>query len=246
VTENYTSAEMVAERLREVILRGELPPGEKLHQSDLAEQLGVSRTPLRTALAALADSGLIVYESNRGYRVREFSAELIRGAFIVRAELEALACALAADNMTSDFAQQLFDLVSEGDRLLEGGQLLPENHAPYRDMNVRFHKLIQTIAGNPWISDFVPRLHNVPLTSDRIILWEHWKIIHRSHDDHHRIAEALSRGDGIRAGAIMREHVLFALDYLLTQLDSQPDSVLRLVLERTKAQRRKSPQRKHK
>jgi GntR family transcriptional regulator of vanillate catabolism len=244
LTESHTSAEMVVERLREVILRGELSPGDKLHQEALAEQLGVSRTPLRTALAALTDAGLVIYESNRGYRVREFSPGQIRAAFIVRAEIEALACTVAASNMTNALAQQLFDLVAEGDRLLASGHLLRENHAPYREMNVKFHKLIQTIADNPWISDFVPRLHNVPLTSDRIILWEHWKIIYRSHDDHHRIAEALSGGNGVRAGAIMREHVLFALDYLLSQLDSQPDSVLRIVADQTKSQRGKTPQRK--
>ncbi len=244
MTDNHTSAEMVGERLREVILRGELHPGEKLHQNRLAEQLGVSRTPLRTALAALANSGLVVYESNCGYRVREFSPEQIRGAFIVRAELEALACMLAAPNMTEALSKQLFDLVAEGDRLLADGHLLEESHAPYREMNVRFHKLIQTIAGNPWIADFVARLHNVPLTSDRIILWEHWKIIHRSHDDHRRIAEALSHGNGMRAGAIMREHVLFAMDYLLSQLNSQPEGTLRIVPDRAKAQNRKTSKRK--
>lgn len=221
--EIQTTTEVATQRVREAILRGEIAPGARLHQVSLAEQLGISRTPLRAALVALTHSGLVSYESNRGYRVREFSADQIRDSFLVRAELEALACKLAAKRITRAELAELDGLLALGDRLLEGGVLKPENHAAYRDMNVRLHQLIKQAAVSPWIIDFVSRLHNVPLGSDRIILWEDWEIIHRSHDDHHRIVRALKLGDGERAAAIMREHIIFAQEYLLSEMQRAPD-----------------------
>ncbi|MDO5604160.1 MAG: GntR family transcriptional regulator [Paracoccus sp. (in: a-proteobacteria)] len=221
--DSQTTTELAAARIREAILRGEIAPGERLHQTGLSEQLGISRTPLRAALVALTHSGLVTYESNRGYRVREFSPAQIRDSFHVRAELEALACKMAAGRISRAETSELESLVALGDRLLEGGVLRAENHAPYRDMNVRFHRLIQIAASSHWIIDFIERLHNVPLGSDRIILWDNWDIIQRSHDDHHRITRALSVGNGERAAAIMREHVIFAQEYLLSEMSRTPD-----------------------
>ncbi|NHF74446.1 GntR family transcriptional regulator [Paracoccus xiamenensis] len=222
-----TTTEVATARVREAILRGEIAPGERLHQVSLAQQLGISRTPLRAALLALTHSGLVSYESNRGYRVREFSPTQIRDSVLVRAELEALACKLAATRISAEDLSELQSLVALGDRLLQGGTLRPESHAPYRDMNVRIHQLIQQAAHSPWIMDFVARLQNVPLSSDRIVLWEHWDIIHRSHDDHHRIVAALAAGDGERAASIMREHIIFAQEYLLRELNRTPDAYAR-------------------
>ncbi len=224
----HTSTEVAIERMREAILSGDLRPGEKLHQDKLAEMLGISRTPLRTALTALAQSGLVSYESNRGFYVREFSFADVAGAFQVRAELEATACKLAASNMSEAAERNLFELVEEGDRLLSSDSLPPENLVPYRRMNVCFHTAIMNLAANPWIRTFVESLHNVPLASDRVIMWRDFYVIRRSHDDHHRIARALSMGQGERAAAIMREHITFALEHLHTQLEQFPGDFLRV------------------
>jgi GntR family transcriptional regulator, vanillate catabolism transcriptional regulator len=226
--ELHTSTEFVTERIREAILSGELLPGDKLHQDRLAETLGISRTPLRTALTALAQTGLVSYESNRGFYVREFSIEEVAGAFAVRAELEAMACRLAADNMTVEGQATLFDLVAEGDELLAAGALLPENLGAYRRMNVNFHTTVMRLSGNPWITTFVESLHNVPAASDRVIMWRDFRVIERSHDDHRRIAKALSQRQGERAAAIMREHITFALEHLHLQLKLYPQDFLRM------------------
>lgn len=243
MTQSHTNTELAAKRLREVILRGDLKPGERLHQDQLAEMLGVSRTPLRTALTALAQSGLVVYESNRGFRVREFSHEDVAGTFEVRAELEAMACKIAARNITPEAADDLAALVATGDDLLAPGELLAQNHAPYRQMNVAFHETVMRIAGNPWICDFVERLHNVPLASDRIIMWRDYDVIRRSHDDHHRIAHALASRQGERAASIMREHVIFALEHMLNHLGRNPDDFLRLPTrsDKPRARKRRNP-----
>lgn len=226
--ELHTSTELATERLREAILSGELPPGEKLGQDRLAEVLGISRTPLRAALTTLAQTGLVSYESNRGFYVREFSFSEVTAAFEVRAELEAMACRLAAANMTAEANRHLSDLVAEGDRLLAPGVLLAENLGDYRRMNVAFHSAVMRLSGNPWITTFVQNLHNVPAASDRVIMWHNFKVIERSHDDHHRIARALSNGQGERAAAIMWEHILYALELLKLQMKLYPQDFLRM------------------
>lgn len=228
LAELHTSTELATERLREAILSGDFLPGDKLHQDRLAEMLGTSRTPLRAALTTLAQTGLVSYTSNRGFHVREFSLAEVEGAFTVRAEMEALACRLAAANIT-DEGRRCFDaLVAEGDRLLSPGVLLPEHLPDYRRMNVNFHTLVMKLAGNAWIHSFVAQLHNVPAASDRVIMWRDFKVIARSHDDHHRIARALSQGQGERAAAIMREHITFAMEHLRLQLKLYPQDFLRI------------------
>lgn len=224
MTETPTSAESAVSKLREAIMTGELRPGERLNQSLLADRFGISRTPLRTALTALAQSGLVDYESNKGFRVRRHSRDQIRSAFLVRAELEALACTIAAPRMEEPGLQKMRALLAVGDELLAGTELRPENLEPYRSMNVAFHGAILEAANNPWLGSALENLFNVPMLSDRVILWEEHSIILRSHHDHHRIVKALTQRDGARASAIMREHVMYSVDYMLEKLGTRTDS----------------------
>ncbi|PWJ84408.1 GntR family transcriptional regulator [Pseudaminobacter salicylatoxidans] len=225
---SHTSSEQVLARLREVILSGELRPGEKLHQDRLAEMLGVSRTPLRTALTALTQSGLVVYEANRGFRVREFSFVDVLAAFRVRAEMEALACKLAAPRISEADIACLHEMVALGDRLIEDGTLQTERLPAYRQMNVDFHTTVLQASGNKWIENFIDQLHNVPLASDRLIMWHDYGVIRRSHDDHRRIATQLAARDGDRAAGIMYEHISFAADHLVEHLKRSPEDFIRV------------------
>jgi len=223
ITPTATSTQSAARILRERILEGAIPPGSTLRQDALALQLGISRTPLRTALAELARDGLVTYEANRGYAVRAFDLGDIRSAYEARAMLEGLACRLAANGDTGkDQRRHLLDrlraCVVRGDAILSTGALHPDDLGPYRLMNVEFHDAILTAANNPWVTEFVQRTHNVPLASDRVFYWEDYDIIRRSHDDHHRILAALSAGDGRRAENLMWEHVINAGDILVTRI----------------------------
>jgi GntR family transcriptional regulator of vanillate catabolism len=214
-----TSTQAVATALRERILEGAYPPGAVLRQDALAQALGVSRTPLRTALAELARDGLVTYEANRGYAVRAFDLDDVRAAFEVRATLEALACRRAAERGLAPAALARLDAcLATGDAILGKGRLDPADLPDYRRMNVEFHETIIGAGGNPWVGEFVARTHNVPLASDRVILWDDHAIILRSHDDHHRIRHALAAGDGYRAERQMWEHVTRAGEILVTRI----------------------------
>ena len=102
-----TKADDIALALEEAIVSGEIPPGSTLRQEHLSEQFQVSRTPVREALRRLAALGLVSFEPNRGVRVRMFSLDEIREAFMVRAELESLATEIATPKMTDDDLAEL-------------------------------------------------------------------------------------------------------------------------------------------
>ncbi len=206
-----TLAQNVTTTLRDWILHGRLRPGTRLEEVPLADKLQVSRTPVRTALATLASEGLIDHQPKRGYLVRHFDLESIAAAYEVRAVLEGLACRRAAQNgLSSDSSERLQHCLSEGDRILACGQLRPQDHEPYQQINVEIHTILLQASGNPWVLRFAEQAHHIPFASDRIILWDDHAVIRHSHNDHHRIIGAVMARDSARAEQLMREHVYFA------------------------------------
>lgn len=194
--------------------------GERLEEVPIAERLGVSRTPVRAALTLLATERLIDYQPKRGYVVRRFEAEDVFAAYEVRACMEGLACRQAAERgIPSDSLNLLTACLDEGDRILGKGRLDPDDLQPYQAMNERFHEIIISRSGNPWVERFVLQTHAIPFVSDRVILWHDYGVILRSHDDHHRIVEALATRQGARAEDLMREHVYFAGQFLKANFD---------------------------
>lgn len=206
-----TLAQDVTETLRNWVLHGQLQPGERLEEIPLAEKLGVSRTPVRAALGTLANEGLLDHQPKRGYLVRGFDMEAIAAAYDVRAVLEGLACRNAATRgLTEEELKRLRQALADGDRILSRGELRPEDHEPYQQMNVTIHDTLLEASGNPWVNRFAEQAQNIPFASDRIILWDDHPIILRSHGDHHRIIEAVIARDAVRAEQLMREHVYYA------------------------------------
>lgn len=207
-----TLSQQVTDTLRDWVLHGRFKAGDRIEEIPTATAMGVSRTPVRAALAALANEGLIDHQPKRGYVVRQFELETIVAAYEVRAVLEGLACRSAAQRGLSDAnAQTLRDCLAIGDRILSKGSLLPQDHEPYQKMNVDLHNVLLSASANPWLGRFAEQAHNIPYASDRIVLWdvEH-SVILRSHGDHHRIVEAVLARDGMRAEQLMREHVYYA------------------------------------
>lgn len=204
--------------IKEAILTGVLKPGEKINQDKVAEMFNVSRTPLRTVLTTLVNSGLVSYQSNKGFKVREFSIEEIKNAVIVRSELEGLACKLATKNISSKQIANLEHLLFIGDSILKD-ESFHEKKDDYRKMNIEFHTCLMNYAGNPILKETLDKIYSVPLISDRIILFNDRDILVRSHDDHHRIVRAIKNDDGTRAQNIMREHVLFAIEYMISHIN---------------------------
>lgn len=205
-----TRSKTVADRLRASILSGDYAPGAHLQEIPLAEGMGVSRTPVRAALATLQTEGLLSYAPKRGYEVRRFEAEDILDMYRVRAVLEAHAAFECARLGLSDEEYRGLDAdLRRGDEILGGGRLDPADLPAYREMNHRFHEGIVRHSRSRSLVGFVAQMRQIPLLSDRIILWHDYQLIARSHDDHHRVLQAIRERDGARASSIMHEHVYF-------------------------------------
>src|SRR5262245_58009942 len=153
-----TKADEIALVLEDEIVSGTIEPGVVLRQEQLSERFDVSRTPIREALRRLAALGLVSFVPNRGVRVRTISRDELREAFLVRAELESLATAIAAPRMTDarlaalDEAEQRFSEVTE--QLREKARRGTEASVLAREWmraNYAFHDVIYEAADVPFI-----------------------------------------------------------------------------------------------
>jgi GntR family transcriptional regulator of vanillate catabolism len=203
-----TLAQTATDRLRAALLEGRFGPDEKLNEESLSATLQVSRTPVRSALHSLAAEGLLVYVPNRGYSVRSVDLERLTSVFEVRGVLEGLAARLAAERGMDGALQASYrEALAAGDRVLGKGRLLVADRAVFSEVNARIHAAILAAADNRMLHDMIRLCHNIPASSDRNVLWDDGLWLRRSHDDHHRMFEAILMRDGPRAEQLMREHI---------------------------------------
>jgi DNA-binding GntR family transcriptional regulator len=130
VLKRQTTQESVVDHLRDLILNGQLAPGERLVQDELAELLGVSRTPVREALHKLASEGLVTFSSYKGASVVEFSPSEVEEIYAVRMALESHAAYLAAQKITEDELGRLETLLYQMEEAFrrKNSALLVEAH----------------------------------------------------------------------------------------------------------------------
>jgi GntR family transcriptional regulator, vanillate catabolism transcriptional regulator len=201
-------------RIREMILQGELAPGQRVPEATIAQQLGISRTPVRQALPALAEEGLLVAAGRRGYAVRIFTINEIVTALDIRAALEGMAARLLTERgVPHVLIRNLKSCLNEGDALFATRRLEKGDEIAYGEMNRRFHDAILEAADNSIISGLVLRLHRVPFVSPATIAFdkkspeEMYDLLFHAHRQHRAISEALENSEGARVEALLREHV---------------------------------------
>ncbi len=214
--------------LRELILDGALPRGARISEVAMVERLGVSRTPVRAALARLAEEGLLEPIASGGYAVRAFCEQEIHDAIDLRGTLEGLAARLAAERGAS--GRQLADLaesISEIDALMARGALSEDDFALFMAANERFHATLVEAADSEVIAREVGRVCALPFASPsgfvraQAVLPQARAILVIAQDHHHAIAEAIGAREGTRAEALMREHARLARRNLQLALRAQ-------------------------
>jgi DNA-binding GntR family transcriptional regulator len=202
---------VAVEVIRQAVLAGDLEPGRRLKESDLANELGLSRTPVREALLVLQAEGLIEAFRNRGAVVPKRTAEDMLGIYQLRALLEGHACRLAARSAQPADLEELqascdrFDQIPEGD--IE--ELVAEN--------MKFHGIIMRLAENPRLHQMVRSVTELPLIY-RSYIWRFADQQRISGEAHRNITRALGKQNGERAEMIMKEHVLAAGDALAAHM----------------------------
>jgi GntR family transcriptional regulator, rspAB operon transcriptional repressor len=193
------SAEYVHRRVREAILESELPPGETMSQVALADELGVSRTPLREALRMLQGEGLIEARPNRRVRVSPISASDLEQLYSLRVAVEAQALRLAIPRMTSEHIA-----------VLEGSIAQMAHYAEQRDMrrwlvpHAEYHRQLTNLAGERFAA----------LLSQLFDHAERYRRLHLGHGpsawataDHREILDAVKLGEVQTGAALLAQHL---------------------------------------
>jgi len=203
----------IAQRIRELIVEGALPPGTRVAEAAIAERLGVSRTPVRSALPALAGEGLLEPAGKRGYAVRNFTVEDSYRATEIRCVLEGYAAReLAARDDRGEVVRQLRQTLREGDAIFAKGYVVKDDESAYADMNGRFHDLIVDGARDPLLSDLIHRVYSVPFVAPNVVafkripLEEIYPILTSGNHQHHAIVDAIEAGQSDLAESLMRGH----------------------------------------
>jgi DNA-binding GntR family transcriptional regulator len=201
-----TLAEELRLQLADEIVRGVLPPGAPLEETDLAARFGVSRTPVREAIRLLAASGLVETRPHRGAVVAKPDTQKLIGMFEAMAELEALCAGFAAERMTVAERRGLEAIHEQLRALIQRGD--PQY---YHEVNEAFHAKIYAGAHNAYLADitFSTRTRVQPF---RRAQFRNLGRLAKSHVEHDRIMQAIFRGDRAGAASAMHAHIIKVRD----------------------------------
>ncbi len=204
-------------KLRELILSGEMKAGERLSELALVERLGVSRTPIRTAMMRLEQEGLTHPIPTGGFAVSAFSEQDIHAAIEIRGTLEGLAARLAGERrlVPADLTGLKACLVALDALVLVHG-VTSDNFSHYVELNERFHQLVIDLADSAVLKRQIARAVSLPFASASAFVnvqasLPETLILFTVAQDHHRcIVRAIEDGEGERAEFLMREHARLA------------------------------------
>jgi GntR family transcriptional regulator, vanillate catabolism transcriptional regulator len=207
-------------RLRELILSGEFAPGERMSELPLVGRLGVSRTPLRLALAELEHEGLLRELAGGGYVVREFTKADITDAIALRGVLEGTAARFAVERGVTRRDLRAMRAINDSiEELLHRADY--ESFENYVDLNERFHARLLKLARSPMLERALAGIVSLPLAGPSAAfvlteaeLPESREILVIAHRHHRGLIESIERREGARAESLAREHAQLSLTNL--------------------------------
>ncbi|RIX44080.1 MAG: GntR family transcriptional regulator [Rhodocyclales bacterium GT-UBC] len=206
----------VAERLRQRIFAHELTPGTWIDEQKLAEEYGISRTPLREALKVLASEGLVELKPRRGCYVTEISRQDLDDIFPLMAMLEGRCAAEAVDRAKAADIKTLKLIHERLESAARDGRI-----DAFFEANQEFHRKIQELSGNRWLLSVIQDLRKV-LKLSRLHSLSLEGRLQQSLDEHRQIMAALESGEGGRAEKLMHEHLLSGREALARMHDGTP------------------------
>ncbi|MDQ0313699.1 GntR family transcriptional regulator [Amorphus orientalis] len=221
---NVTQSVKAVLGIRELVFSGEVMPGERLSEITISERLGLSRTPVRAALARLEQEGILEMIPSGGYAVRSFSEADIGDAIELRGVLEGTAARLAAERgVVPSRLASLNGLMDELDRIV--GKPAAEIDFPaYIARNQEFHEALKSLCGSDMIRREIDRVTSLPFSDPSAFLEVQAEIpqcqvsLIIAQSQHRAILNAIEMRQGGRAEALAREHARLArqnLDYVI-------------------------------
>jgi len=199
----------VAERLRQRIFAHELTPGDWIDEQKLAEQYGISRTPLREALKVLASEGLVELKPRRGCYVTEISRQDLDDIFPLMAMLEGRCAGDATRKAQPADIAALNDIHERLESAARDGRI-----EAFFEANQEFHLRIQELAGNRWLVSVIQDLRKV-LKMSRLHSLSLEGRLQQSLNEHRAIMAAFKAADATKAEALMHDHLLSGREALV-------------------------------
>jgi len=194
-----TAKEYVRDQLRRQILSGSIPGGTRLVQADLANDLGVSTTPVREALHDLASEGLIEFGAHKGAVVHQIDRTELQEVFELRKLLEPVVMELAIPNMGPELVDQLETLCDEMEATV---------HSPtWVELNRKFHGVFMIASGWPRLAGIVGALHDSACPMVALALRFREDLYEVGNRDHRALLEAARTGDVAGAVALTESHM---------------------------------------
>ena len=204
--------EVVCEALRDAIKKGILEPGERLMEVQVADELGISRTPVREAIRKLEQEGYVIMMPRRGTYVADISESDVKEIFEIRSALEALATGLAARRIEQDELE-----------MLQGYLLEIENYIHEKDIekivetDIKFHGLLYQVSRNERLVAIISNLKE-QLARFRTLSMSYPGRLQETLEEHSEMVEAIANGDVSAARDAAERHMERAEETLLKAL----------------------------
>jgi phosphonate utilization transcriptional regulator len=214
--QSHSLTTLVRRELERRILAGELAPGAKLTEEEIAGNLNVSRGPVREAFRALESAGLVRTEKNRGVFVREVSVDDADEIYEVRAGLDELIGRLLAERIQPSQLAEIRELLKKMQKAARARSV-----AAYDPLNVKFHDCLAEFTGNRTLVAHYRRLVNELHLYRRETLARGADSFPISTREHSEIVEALARRDADRAGRLLYDHAMESRDRLHAALEEK-------------------------
>ena len=209
------------EAIKAMIVIGQLAPGRRVTELDLAEQLQVSRTPVREALNRLQRDGLVVERPRTGFAVVQFDETMLHEVFDLRAELDSYATGLAVKRITDDDVMSLVALLDKCDDLARTDPS-PRGRLEEMELGMDLHRRIARISGNSLLAEMLDGL----LVKCQVYVWMELTQLDEfsvARADHRMIVEAIASRDVEMACDRTRRHIRQSRDGILGLLQVKRD-----------------------
>jgi len=235
-----THTERALITLRQRILSGSFPGGTRLFEVALAEELAISRTPVRAALSKLAEEGLLDRAKGGGFVARNFDLADVIDTIELRGVLEGTAARFAAERgVTPEQRAEAQNIISNIDRVLS---IQPVDMDKYSSWNTKFHDLLVRMANSDALTREIARVTSLPFASASAFLDDEahaeqlQSSLRAAHEQHRSIMDAIANREGARAESLAREHARTArknVTFLTTQEAALREGVTGLAILRS-------------
>ena len=204
--------------LKKEIIKGSFTPGSKILEFQIAQQMGISRTPVREAIRLLAAEGFVILSPNQGAVVRTVSVENIKEVLQIHSVLEGLAARLACEVINKDGLEELENYLNKMENLLKAGDSIA-----YSEVDLKFHDTIVNACGNNQLikmrKNIRDQAQRYRISSLRVA-----KRLRESMTEHRKIFEAFKERDSNKADRMSQKHIQNALKNILKKVIEKEDN----------------------